>query len=161
MSLSFVLTVSCFAFLLYAILYVFVDYKQYWSGAPFNYAGICYLIYKFLFPVESFFISFIIQCSNMYFIFYALTATKMSFTYFYFYICFRFESNYSLCWAYCHQGHISMGLDTVTCYTLVSSRYEFVDHNVMGCYCILVIFKRHYYICLKLIMSKILLMILS
>ncbi|KAG5315800.1 HGNAT acetyltransferase, partial [Acromyrmex insinuator] len=40
MSLSFVLTVSCFAFLLYAILYVFVDYKQYWSGAPFNYAGL-------------------------------------------------------------------------------------------------------------------------
>ncbi|EFN86390.1 Heparan-alpha-glucosaminide N-acetyltransferase [Harpegnathos saltator] len=40
MSLSFVLTVSCFAFLLYAILHFFVDYKQYWSGAPFIYAGL-------------------------------------------------------------------------------------------------------------------------
>ncbi|XP_018393662.1 PREDICTED: heparan-alpha-glucosaminide N-acetyltransferase-like isoform X2 [Cyphomyrmex costatus] len=40
MSLSFVLTISCFAFLLYTILYIFVDYKQYWSGAPFNYAGL-------------------------------------------------------------------------------------------------------------------------
>ncbi|XP_014470980.1 PREDICTED: heparan-alpha-glucosaminide N-acetyltransferase-like isoform X2 [Dinoponera quadriceps] len=40
MSLSFVLTVSCFAFLLYAILHFFIDYKQYWSGAPFIYAGL-------------------------------------------------------------------------------------------------------------------------
>ncbi|XP_070152179.1 heparan-alpha-glucosaminide N-acetyltransferase isoform X2 [Polyergus mexicanus] len=40
MSLSFVLTVSCFAFLLYTILHFFVDYKQYWSGAPFIYAGL-------------------------------------------------------------------------------------------------------------------------
>ncbi|XP_077280266.1 heparan-alpha-glucosaminide N-acetyltransferase [Temnothorax americanus] len=40
MSLSFILTVSCFAFLLYAILHFLVDYKQYWSGAPFFYAGL-------------------------------------------------------------------------------------------------------------------------
>lgn len=40
MSLSFVLTVSCFAFLLYTILHFFIDYKQYWSGAPFIYAGL-------------------------------------------------------------------------------------------------------------------------
>lgn len=40
MSLSYVLTVSCFAFLLYAIIHFFVDYKQYWSGAPFIYAGL-------------------------------------------------------------------------------------------------------------------------
>lgn len=40
MSLSFVLTVSCFAFLLFTILHFFVDYKQYWSGAPFIYAGL-------------------------------------------------------------------------------------------------------------------------
>ena len=40
MSLSFVLTVSCFAFLLYAILHFFIDYKQYWNGAPFIYAGL-------------------------------------------------------------------------------------------------------------------------
>lgn len=40
MSLSFVLTVSCFAFLLFAILHFFVDYKQCWSGAPFIYAGL-------------------------------------------------------------------------------------------------------------------------
>ncbi|XP_054001196.1 heparan-alpha-glucosaminide N-acetyltransferase-like isoform X1 [Hylaeus anthracinus] len=39
MSLSFVLTCSCFAFLLYAVLYVLIDYRQYWSGAPFIYAG--------------------------------------------------------------------------------------------------------------------------
>ncbi|XP_011862833.1 PREDICTED: heparan-alpha-glucosaminide N-acetyltransferase-like isoform X2 [Vollenhovia emeryi] len=40
MSLSFTLTVSCFAFLLYAILHFLVDYKQCWSGAPFIYAGL-------------------------------------------------------------------------------------------------------------------------
>lgn len=40
MSLSFVLTVSCFAFLLYTILHFFIDYKLYWSGAPFVYAGL-------------------------------------------------------------------------------------------------------------------------
>ncbi|XP_011163673.1 heparan-alpha-glucosaminide N-acetyltransferase isoform X1 [Solenopsis invicta] len=40
MSLSFVLTVSCFAFLLYAILHFLVDYKQCWNGAPFVYAGL-------------------------------------------------------------------------------------------------------------------------
>ncbi|XP_012225888.1 heparan-alpha-glucosaminide N-acetyltransferase isoform X2 [Linepithema humile] len=40
MTLSFVLTMSCFAFLLYVILHFFVDYKQYWSGAPFIYAGL-------------------------------------------------------------------------------------------------------------------------
>ncbi|XP_020278891.1 heparan-alpha-glucosaminide N-acetyltransferase-like isoform X1 [Pseudomyrmex gracilis] len=40
MSLSFVLTTSSFAFLLYAIMHFFVDYKRYWSGAPFNYAGL-------------------------------------------------------------------------------------------------------------------------
>ncbi|EZA60115.1 Heparan-alpha-glucosaminide N-acetyltransferase [Ooceraea biroi] len=40
MSLSFVLTVSCFAFLLFAVLHFLVDYKQYWSGAPFVYAGL-------------------------------------------------------------------------------------------------------------------------
>lgn len=44
MSLSYILTVSCFAFLLYAIIHFFVDYKQYWSGAPFIYAG----LYHFL-----------------------------------------------------------------------------------------------------------------
>ncbi|XP_029173603.1 heparan-alpha-glucosaminide N-acetyltransferase-like isoform X2 [Nylanderia fulva] len=57
MSLSFVLTVSCFAFLLYAILHFFIDYKHYWSGAPFIYAGlnpitlyIGHMITKGLFP---------------------------------------------------------------------------------------------------------------
>ncbi|XP_011647528.1 heparan-alpha-glucosaminide N-acetyltransferase-like isoform X1 [Pogonomyrmex barbatus] len=39
MSLSFVLTTSCFAFILYAILHFLIDYKQYWNGAPFIYAG--------------------------------------------------------------------------------------------------------------------------
>jgi len=71
--------------------------------------------------------------------------------------CFRFESNYSLCWAYYYHGLISMGLETVTCYAFVSPCYEFVDHNSVGCHCVLVILKRHYYICLKL--WKILLMI--
>lgn len=40
MSLSFILTVSCFAFLLYAILHFLIDYKQYWNGTPFIYAGL-------------------------------------------------------------------------------------------------------------------------
>lgn len=40
MTLSFALTLSCFAFFLYAILHFFVDYKQYWNGAPFIYAGL-------------------------------------------------------------------------------------------------------------------------
>ncbi|XP_017762128.1 PREDICTED: heparan-alpha-glucosaminide N-acetyltransferase-like isoform X2 [Eufriesea mexicana] len=40
MTLSYVLTCSSFAFLLYALLYVLIDYKQFWSGAPFTYAGI-------------------------------------------------------------------------------------------------------------------------
>ncbi|KAL0114469.1 hypothetical protein PUN28_011616 [Cardiocondyla obscurior] len=40
MSLSFIMTASCFAFLLYAILHILVDNKQYWSGAPFIYAGL-------------------------------------------------------------------------------------------------------------------------
>ncbi|XP_003489557.1 heparan-alpha-glucosaminide N-acetyltransferase isoform X1 [Bombus impatiens] len=40
MTLSYVLTCSSFAFLLYAILYFLIDYKQFWSGAPFIYAGI-------------------------------------------------------------------------------------------------------------------------
>lgn len=39
MTLSFVLTTSCFAFILFTILYLLIDYKQYWSGAPFIYAG--------------------------------------------------------------------------------------------------------------------------
>ncbi|XP_043249312.1 heparan-alpha-glucosaminide N-acetyltransferase-like isoform X1 [Colletes gigas] len=39
MSLSFVLTSSSLAFLLYAVLYILIDYRQYWSGAPFIYAG--------------------------------------------------------------------------------------------------------------------------
>lgn len=39
-TLSYVLTVSSFAFILYSVLYVLIDYKQYWNGAPFIYAGI-------------------------------------------------------------------------------------------------------------------------
>lgn len=39
MTVSYVLTCCSFAFLLFAILYVLVDYKQMWNGAPFIYAG--------------------------------------------------------------------------------------------------------------------------
>ncbi|XP_015177917.1 PREDICTED: heparan-alpha-glucosaminide N-acetyltransferase-like [Polistes dominula] len=39
MTLSFVLTTSSFAFLLFAILYYLIDYKQFFTGAPFVYAG--------------------------------------------------------------------------------------------------------------------------
>ncbi|XP_017880223.1 heparan-alpha-glucosaminide N-acetyltransferase-like isoform X2 [Ceratina calcarata] len=39
MTLSYVLACSSLAFLLYTILYVLIDYKQVWSGAPFIYAG--------------------------------------------------------------------------------------------------------------------------
>ncbi|KAI4484369.1 hypothetical protein M0802_013114 [Mischocyttarus mexicanus] len=39
MTLSFVLTTSSFAFLLFAILYYLIDYKQFWTGAPFVYSG--------------------------------------------------------------------------------------------------------------------------
>ncbi|XP_006622066.1 heparan-alpha-glucosaminide N-acetyltransferase-like isoform X1 [Apis dorsata] len=40
MTLSYVLICSSFAFLLYALLYILIDYKQFWNGAPFVYAGI-------------------------------------------------------------------------------------------------------------------------
>ncbi|KAF3423594.1 hypothetical protein E2986_03944 [Frieseomelitta varia] len=40
MTLSYVLASSSLAFLLYALLYVLIDYKQLWNGAPFIYAGI-------------------------------------------------------------------------------------------------------------------------
>ncbi|XP_035731756.1 heparan-alpha-glucosaminide N-acetyltransferase-like [Vespa mandarinia] len=39
MTISFVLTTCSFAFLLFAILYYLIDYKQFWTGAPFIYAG--------------------------------------------------------------------------------------------------------------------------
>ncbi|KOC60900.1 Heparan-alpha-glucosaminide N-acetyltransferase [Habropoda laboriosa] len=39
MTLSYVLTCCSFAFLLHTILYVLIDFKQVWSGAPFIYAG--------------------------------------------------------------------------------------------------------------------------
>lgn len=66
-----------------------------------------------------------------------------------FYIYFRFESNYSLCRTYYYHGLISMGLEIVACHALVTPRYEFMDHNFMGRYRILVVFKRHYHIHLK------------
>lgn len=44
MTLSFDLTCSSFAFVLYAILYTLVDYKQFWGGAPFIYAGTYYCV---------------------------------------------------------------------------------------------------------------------
>ncbi|XP_034191243.1 heparan-alpha-glucosaminide N-acetyltransferase isoform X1 [Osmia lignaria lignaria] len=57
MTLSFDLTCSSFAFLLYAILYTLVDYKQVWGGAPFIYAGtnpiflyVGHILTKDLFP---------------------------------------------------------------------------------------------------------------
>ncbi|KOX80589.1 Heparan-alpha-glucosaminide N-acetyltransferase [Melipona quadrifasciata] len=40
MTLSYVLATSSLAFLLYALLYILIDYKQLWNGAPFIYAGI-------------------------------------------------------------------------------------------------------------------------
>lgn len=40
MTISFVLTTCSFAFLLFAILYYLIDYKQIWTGAPFIYAGL-------------------------------------------------------------------------------------------------------------------------
>ncbi|KAK2586715.1 hypothetical protein KPH14_011750 [Odynerus spinipes] len=39
MTISFVLTTCSFAFLLFAVLYYLIDYKQIWTGAPFVYAG--------------------------------------------------------------------------------------------------------------------------
>ncbi|XP_051168697.1 heparan-alpha-glucosaminide N-acetyltransferase-like isoform X2 [Leptopilina boulardi] len=39
MSLSYVLATSSFAFLLFTILHLLIDYKKYWTGAPFIYAG--------------------------------------------------------------------------------------------------------------------------
>ncbi|XP_041367487.1 heparan-alpha-glucosaminide N-acetyltransferase-like [Gigantopelta aegis] len=38
-SVSFVLTTGCFAFILLAIMYVFIDILDWWSGAPFIYPG--------------------------------------------------------------------------------------------------------------------------
>lgn len=54
MTLSYVLICSSFAFLLYALLYVLIDYKQFWNGAPFVYAGTCknYCIYKYIFHIK-------------------------------------------------------------------------------------------------------------
>lgn len=42
-----------------------------------------------------------------------------------------------------------MGLEIVACHALVTPGYEFMDHNLMGRYRILVVFKRRYYIYLK------------
>lgn len=39
MSLSYVLASSSLAFLVYTLIYVLVDFKQFWNGAPFVYAG--------------------------------------------------------------------------------------------------------------------------
>ena len=39
MTLSYVLASSSLAFLLYTLLYILIDYKQLWNGAPFIYAG--------------------------------------------------------------------------------------------------------------------------
>lgn len=39
MSESFILTTSCFAFILFAILYYLIDHLRIWSGAPFVHAG--------------------------------------------------------------------------------------------------------------------------
>ncbi|CAK9797350.1 Heparan-alpha-glucosaminide N-acetyltransferase [Anthophora plagiata] len=57
MTLSYVLTCSSFAFLLYTILYVLIDHKQIWRGAPFVYAGtnpiflyVGHILTKDLFP---------------------------------------------------------------------------------------------------------------
>ncbi|XP_076233943.1 heparan-alpha-glucosaminide N-acetyltransferase isoform X2 [Calliopsis andreniformis] len=57
MTLSYVLCCSSLAFLLFAILYLFIDYKQIWSGAPFIYAGtnsiflyVGHILTKHLFP---------------------------------------------------------------------------------------------------------------
>lgn len=54
MTLSYVLICSSFAFLLYALLYVLIDYKQFWNGAPFVYAGTYknYYIYKYIFHIK-------------------------------------------------------------------------------------------------------------
>lgn len=38
-SLSYVTTLSCFAFIALALVYYFVDVKRWWSGAPFFYPG--------------------------------------------------------------------------------------------------------------------------
>ncbi|XP_076662795.1 heparan-alpha-glucosaminide N-acetyltransferase isoform X1 [Andrena cerasifolii] len=57
MTLSFVLACSSSAFLLFTILYLLIDYKQLWSGAPFIYAGtnpiflyVGHVLTKHLFP---------------------------------------------------------------------------------------------------------------
>ncbi|KAH0568260.1 heparan-alpha-glucosaminide N-acetyltransferase-like [Cotesia glomerata] len=39
MTISFVLTTSSFAFILFAILYFLIDHHRIWAGAPFTYAG--------------------------------------------------------------------------------------------------------------------------
>lgn len=38
-SLSFVLVTGGLAYLVFALLYFIIDYKNWWSGSPFNYAG--------------------------------------------------------------------------------------------------------------------------
>ncbi|XP_015589961.1 heparan-alpha-glucosaminide N-acetyltransferase [Cephus cinctus] len=40
MSLSYVLTMSSFALILFSILYYLIDYRRFWSGVPFIYAGV-------------------------------------------------------------------------------------------------------------------------
>ncbi|XP_033338678.1 heparan-alpha-glucosaminide N-acetyltransferase isoform X2 [Megalopta genalis] len=57
MSLSFVLSTSSLAFLLFAFLYFLIDYRQFWTGAPFVYAGsnpiflyVGHILTKSLFP---------------------------------------------------------------------------------------------------------------
>ena len=38
-SISFVLVISCFAFILLSVLYLLIDVKKLWKGQPFFYAG--------------------------------------------------------------------------------------------------------------------------
>lgn len=39
MTLSYVLTTSCFSFVLFTVLYYLIDHLRVWNGAPFIYAG--------------------------------------------------------------------------------------------------------------------------
>lgn len=47
-SLSFVFVTGGLAYIAFSILYYIVDYKNWWSGAPFNYAGLCCIYTYFL-----------------------------------------------------------------------------------------------------------------
>lgn len=127
MTLSYVLICSSFAFLLYALLYILIDYKQFWNGAPFVYAG----TYKN-------------YCIQLYF------SYKITYSLFF----YRNKSNFSLCWSCSDKRFISMVMEYCFSISCISSCYELMDNKFMDNNSISSLSERYYHNSLKIYTSK-------